>query len=239
VDFPCLSPPSLSFTSNACLYNIAMWFEGSLLFHLLALQSVVVVVTASIPPIFDFPPCSICPKKGDSPANGEVVLPVNTAGILIEKATCAEVEANAMEGDYSPFACTILQQQVAEDCGCAGSAPVPTAVPATAPTAPAPAPSAPVTAPTAPVAAPTAPVAAPTAAPVPVGTTMPVAAPVATVVPTPVAVTTEMPVMVIPTAMPATVPTPTTTTEMPVSAPVDTDAPVTAPVAGTFSSCCC
>lgn len=202
-----------------------------------------------------FPSCSIC-RASETVLNGDVVIPADTAGLLDENMTCAEVEAMANGGTYSPAVCSLLSLIVSGRCGCEAVA-VPTESPvATETSAPAPtttelpvelgtespvliATEAPAVADTeSPVATTEAPAVALTEAP----TVTPTEAPL-TATGTPTIATTETPVAVAATEPPVTsteapavVPTESTQTpvvvspetEAPAAAILDTDAPAVA-----------
>jgi hypothetical protein len=112
-------------------------------------------------------PCSICPNDL-TVSNPDTVIPDGTAGIVTEDTTCADLEEQAQNGDFSAASCLLLRTRVTEDC-C--GEPTVTEAPAatTAPTA----------------ATTTAPTATPTTLPPPEATPAPTTAPIeGTVAPT-------------------------------------------------------
>ena len=66
---------------------------------------------------FRFVPCSVC-FRNEVITQPDVVLPINTAGVLNEAATCAATDAVAASGTYSPAACVLLRSRVRRTCGC-------------------------------------------------------------------------------------------------------------------------
>ena len=90
--------------------------------------------------LFSFPSCSIC-QDGLTVTNLDVPLPINTAGVLLSDSTCGEVAVMAAEGDYSPFACSILRSAISASCGCGTGTLPPALVPVPVTLAPASAPT--------------------------------------------------------------------------------------------------
>lgn len=66
---------------------------------------------------FRFASCSLCYRDQFLTAPN-FLLPINTAGLLTEPATCSEVDARAASGEFSPAVCILLRNRVLDVCGC-------------------------------------------------------------------------------------------------------------------------
>jgi hypothetical protein len=136
-------------------------------------------------------PCSICPT-GQTVANPDTVIPDGTAGIVTEDTTCADLESQAQNGDFTAGSCLLLRTRVEDVCCGETTTTEPTVTPtATTTTEPTASPNATTT---------TEPTAATTTVP-PEGTAEPTAAPTPAITEAPAATET-------PAVTEAPVPTP-------------------------------
>lgn len=79
---------------------------------------------------YTYEPCNVCGADDGEIGNPDTILPAGTAGILNDDITCAQAQAMAAEGTFSPAACLVLPYRIFTTCGCISSEPPPVFPPA-------------------------------------------------------------------------------------------------------------
>lgn len=80
----------------------------------------------------NYAPCNICGADDGVIGNEDTMLPMGTGGIIAEDGlSCSDVQAMALDGQFSPASCLLLPFRVFETCGCISSQPPPVFPPMT------------------------------------------------------------------------------------------------------------